>query len=74
LKRTFILIRKLVFQRILLLCLLYCLVFFIIVIVKFSGQDGFVATVIPMVKGFDPEDYTISEARTGTDFDARVAL
>jgi hypothetical protein len=65
------LLRKLVIQRIFLLCLLYCLVFFVIVIIQFSGGESFTAapTVVLEEKKFSPDDFII----TGSDYDAAIS-
>lgn len=64
-------IRKTIFPRILLLCLLFCLVFVFIVLIQFSGRGAPRSSAAK--KPFDLRDYTIAEAASAGDFNAAVS-
>jgi hypothetical protein len=68
------LIRKLILQRILLLCLLYCAVFVIISIIQFSGQETPIdEPITPEEKNFNLGDFIIPQAQSKSDFDVAIS-
>jgi hypothetical protein len=67
------LIRKLVVQRILLLCLLYCLVFVIITIIQFSRPESPIEELTLEEKNFNLGDFILPQAQARSEFDAIIS-